>query len=167
MALQDIGGNPSQPKPTQQEWLLTDGVGQFGPFSVETIATMYAAGQIRNDARVWREGLPQWAPLSTIIPLRQGMPSYQPQDFSPSTQKVSSDKLAAGLLAILLGCLGIHKFMLGFTGAGIIMLLVSVLTFGFGAPIMAIIGLIEGIIYLTKSDADFYRDYVVNRRQWF
>jgi hypothetical protein len=53
------------------------------------------------------------------------------------------------------------------TGAGIIMLLVSVLTCAWGAPVMAVIGIVEGIIYLTKSDAQFYQDYVVNRRSWF
>ena len=62
------------------------------------------------------------------------------------------NKIAAGLLAILLGGLGIHKFYLGCTKAGVITLLVSLLTFGIGAVVMQIIGLIEGIIYLTKPD---------------
>jgi hypothetical protein len=30
-----------------------------------------------------------------------------------------------------------------------------------------LIGLIEGIIYLTKSDAEFVKTYVENRREWF
>jgi TM2 domain-containing membrane protein YozV/DNA-directed RNA polymerase subunit RPC12/RpoP len=85
-----------------------------------------------------------------------------------------SNRIAAGIFGILLGGLGIHKFILGYTGAGIIMLLVSVIgVFGFfcvfGIPsfVMSLIGLIEGIIYLTKSDGDFYRDYVLNKRPWF
>ncbi|MCX7591466.1 MAG: TM2 domain-containing protein, partial [Kiritimatiellae bacterium] len=69
-------------------------------------------------------------------------------------------KIAAGLLAIFLGSLGIHKFYLGYTKEGLIMLLISVLTCGIGAGIMSIIGLIEGIIYLTKSDAEFVQTYV-------
>jgi len=56
---------------------------------------------------------------------------------------------------------------LGFPVAGIIMLLISVLTCGYGGVVMAIIGIIEGIIYLTKSDAEFHRDYVLNKRSWF
>ncbi len=60
-------------------------------------------------------------------------------------------KIIAGLLAIFLGALGIHKFYLGYTKAGIIMLLVTVLTLGFGGFIMGIIGFIEGIIYLTTG----------------
>lgn len=47
------------------------------------------------------------------------------------------------------------------------MLLVSVLTFGLASPIMGIIGLIEGILYLTKSDSDFVATYVNNRKGWF
>ncbi len=87
-----------------------------------------------------------------------------------------SKKVAAGVLGILLGCLGIHKFVLGYQTAGIIMLAVtivgSVITAclclpGSGAIVMAIIGLVEGITYLTKSDEEFCRTYIVNRRQWF
>ena len=77
------------------------------------------------------------------------------------------EKIVAGLLAILIGTLGIHKFYLGYTKSGIIMLLVSLLTFGFGAPVMAVISLIEGILYLTKSDAEFYQTYVQNKKEWF
>ncbi len=76
-------------------------------------------------------------------------------------------KIAAGILGILLGGLGIHKFVLGYTTAGVIMLLVSVLTFGFGYFVMGIIGLIEGIIYLTKSDSDFVATYITGKKAWF
>ncbi len=76
-------------------------------------------------------------------------------------------KIAAGVCGILLGALGIHKFILGYTTQGIIMLLVTVLTLGFAGFVMGIIGLIEGIIYLTKSDADFVATYVVGKRGWF
>ena len=47
------------------------------------------------------------------------------------------------------------------------MLLVSLLTCGIGASVMGIIGLIEGIMYLTKSDEQFYQEYVANQKQWF
>ena len=76
-------------------------------------------------------------------------------------------KIVAGILAILLGGLGIHKFYLGYTTAGLIMILVTVLTCGFGGTIMAIIGLIEGIIYLTKTDAEFVAIYVTGKKEWF
>jgi TM2 domain-containing membrane protein YozV len=76
-------------------------------------------------------------------------------------------KTVAGILAILLGALGIHKFYLGYKQEGLIMLLVSVLTCGFGAGIMGIIGLVEGIMYLTKPDEEFVATYITNKKGWF
>ena len=89
----------------------------------------------------------------------QQQPQYQPAS--------DKSKVAAGLLGIFIGSLGIHKFYLGYSKEGVIMLLVSLLPLGFGAGIMGIIGLIEGIIYLTKTDADFENIYVVGRKGWF
>jgi TM2 domain-containing membrane protein YozV len=79
----------------------------------------------------------------------------------------SSKKIAAGVLGILLGGLGIHKFILGYTGAGLTMLLVSICTLRALYPVMYVIGVIEGILYVTKSDADFYQTYIVNKKPWF
>ena len=73
-------------------------------------------------------------------------------------------KIAAGICGILLGALGIHKFILGYTKEGIIMLLVTVLTLGLAGFIMGLIGLIEGILYLTKSDEDFVATYINNKK---
>jgi hypothetical protein len=47
------------------------------------------------------------------------------------------------------------------------MLLVTVLTCGIGGAVMGLIGLIEGIIYLTKSDEEFYQLYAVDKKGWF
>jgi TM2 domain-containing membrane protein YozV len=83
----------------------------------------------------------------------------------------SCNKIAAGILGILLGSLGIHKFILGYTKQGVIMLLVSLLggmlTFGIASGIMGLIGLIEGILYLTKSDEEFISTYQTGRKGWF
>lgn len=76
-------------------------------------------------------------------------------------------KIPAGILAILLGGLGIHKFYLGYTKEGLIMLLVTVLTLGMGAFIIGVIALIEGIVYLTKPDEQFVATYVTGRKGWF
>ena len=87
---------------------------------------------------------------------------------TPSPQPAGADKkIVSGILGILLGSLGIHKFYLGYTKEALIMLLVSVLSFGFLAPIMGIIGLVEGIIYLTKPDAEFVSTYVSGQKGWF
>jgi TM2 domain-containing membrane protein YozV len=63
----------------------------------------------------------------------------------------------------MLGVFGIHKFILGYTTEGIIQLVIGVVTCGAGS----VIGLVEGIIYLTKSDEDFVRTYVQNKKGWF
>ena len=72
-------------------------------------------------------------------------------------------KVVAGILGILLGGLGIHKFYLGYTKEGIIQLVIGVVTCGVGG----IIGLIEGIIYLTKSDEEFVATYITGKKGWF
>lgn len=88
-------------------------------------------------------------------------------------EEVTGDnkKILAGVLAILLGALGVHKFVLGYNKEGIIMLVITLILGGFtcgvGASLMGIIGLIEGIIYLTKSDAEFYNTYQVGQKPWF
>ncbi len=92
--------------------------------------------------------------------------SQVPPPFAPRMQS-NGTKIAAGICGIVLGALGVHKFILGFVGTGLIMLLVSVLTCGIAAPVMSIFGLIEGILYLTKSDEEFERTYVIGRRNWF
>ena len=80
-------------------------------------------------------------------------------------------KILAGVLAILLGGLGVHKFILGYTKEGIIILVITivlgVLTCGMAGWVMGILGLIEGIIYLTKSDEEFYNTYQVGKKPWF
>jgi len=89
-----------------------------------------------------------------------------PQPVEPMYQRPpDSNRIAAGILGIFLGGFGIHKFVLGYTTAGIIMLVCSLTCIGY--PIMHIIGLVEGILYLTKSDEEFYNTYVLHRHEWF
>ncbi|MCY3002462.1 MAG: TM2 domain-containing protein [Planctomycetota bacterium] len=78
-----------------------------------------------------------------------------------------SKRVAAGVCGILLGSLGVHKFILGYTKEGVIMLLITVLTCGIGSAATGLIGLIEGIMYLVKSDAEFEETYVRNKKGWF
>ena len=85
----------------------------------------------------------------------------------PTRQEFSSNKIVAGICGILIGSLGIHKFILGLTTPGIIMVLVTVLTCGVGGLAMSIIGFIEGVIYLSKTDEDFYQTYAIEKKPWF
>ena len=85
----------------------------------------------------------------------------------PDRAEAGNKKLAAGICGILLNALGIHKFILGYTTAGLIMLLGTILTCGLGGIVFTVIGVIEGVLYLTKSDEEFYETYMVRERQWF
>ena len=79
------------------------------------------------------------------------------------TKEQKDKKLIAGLLAILLGAFGVHKFYLGYTKEGVIQLAVTIVTCG----LASLVGLIEGILYLTKTDDEFVATYVVGRKGWF
>jgi len=87
-------------------------------------------------------------------------------------------KIIAAVTAILVGYLGVHKFVLGYNEEGIIYLVVNLVlvptigafTCGFGFALYGItylIPVIEGVIYLTKSDEDFINIYQLNKKAWF
>ncbi len=90
------------------------------------------------------------------------IPENNPNN-SSSQYRPDNKKIVSGILAILVGSLGIHKFVLGYTMEGILQIVISVVTCGLGG----IIPFIEGIIYLTKTDEEFYQTYQVGRRPWF
>lgn len=72
-------------------------------------------------------------------------------------------KVTAGVLALLLGGWGIHKFYLGYHGAGVIQLILTIITCG----IAGIIPFVEGIIYLIKTDEEFIETYQIGTKEWF
>ena len=98
-------------------------------------------------------------------------------EFAEGMKDVGGDnkKILAGILAIILGSLGIHKFILGYQKEGFILLAVTLIGWvltcvGVGiflVWITGLIGLIEGIIYLTKSDEEFYNTYQAGQKPWF
>ena len=75
----------------------------------------------------------------------------------------AENRVLAGVLGIIVGSLGIHRFILGDTQGGLIRIAISVCTFGVGG----IIGFIEGIIYLVKSDEEFVAEYINGDKKWF
>ena len=124
------------------------------------------------------------APLPAIAPQQyQAQTDYQPypsgyQPIQPPPmygQPMVQDwqaagankKIAAGICGILVGTFGVHKFILGYQTEGVIMLLVSLLSCGMLAIVMQVIGIVEGIMYLTKSDEEFVRTYVYGHKGWF
>ncbi len=96
----------------------------------------------------------------------------------PGAAPVGAEKkIAAGICGIVLGGLGIHKFILGYTQEGVILLsvylvslIIAIVTCGIATPLVlipSVIGIIEGIIYLTKSDEEFVQTYILNKKPWF
>lgn len=63
-------------------------------------------------------------------------------------------KVVAGILAILIGGLGIHHFYLGSTMSGVICIVLSCF-----AGLGGLLGLVEGIMILIMSDEDFNAKY--------
>lgn len=119
-----------------------------------------ATQDFKEDAREFKEGAKKTA-----------------EEFKAGLQGAGGDnkKILAGILAIIVGSLGVHKFILGYNKEGFILLgatvisylLVCLLIGAFLVWIPPLIGLIEGIIYLTKSDEEFYNTYQVGRKPWF
>ena len=81
----------------------------------------------------------------------------------PNKEEFIGKKMTAGLCGILIGSFGVHRFVLGDSKGGIIRIVITVVTCGFGG----LIGFIEGVIMLTKSDDDFYQQYGVEKKGWF
>jgi TM2 domain-containing membrane protein YozV len=150
-----------------------DGNQQRGPYTIDQLRGL----GIRPDTLVWREGMSQWQPASTVAELRSilgsttpGVPPIPPSQMgyaSAPGHRPGSKRVLAGVMAIIFGSLGIHKFIMGYVGAGMVYLLITVLSIGIAAPIMHILAVVEGIIYLCKSDQEFDQMYVVGRKAWF
>jgi TM2 domain-containing membrane protein YozV len=153
---------------------------QYGPVSAEQLRAWIAENRANAQTPAQAEGAPDWKPLGSFPEFAADLkpppasasppPTIAPPPSAPPSYSYlprASNKVPAGVCGILLGSLGVHKFILGYTGAGLIMLLVTVLTCGLASPVMHIIGLIEGILYLCKPDEEFVRVYVDGRREWF
>ncbi len=97
------------------------------------------------------------------------------EEWNKVTNSKENKKMLAGILAILLGSFGIHKFILGYQKEGIILLVITIigiLTYCFVIGIIIciatwVVGVIEGIMYLTKSDEEFYNTYQAGKKPWF
>ncbi len=93
----------------------------------------------------------------------QPMQSVNPGAMTDWKAMGADKKITAGICAILVGWLGVHKFILGYTTEGVIQLVLGILTCG----LTNILSIVEGVIYLTKSDEEFVRTYIQNKKGWF
>jgi TM2 domain-containing membrane protein YozV len=126
---------------------------QYGPVSAEELRRWIAQGRANAQTLVHADGSSDWKPLGGEA---EFAPLFSAGSVPPILQEpdLRKSKLAAGLLGIFIGGLGVHRFYLGYTGIGIAQILVTLVTCGLGH----IWGLIEGILILAGSsittDAD-------------
>lgn len=147
-------------------WYLLRNGETHGPYPEEQVREWVRAGQIAADEKLNREGDPNWLSLDMIpefaadrgsVPM--GSVPYvaaTPTAVGPGGGE-AKDRTVAGILAILLGSLGIHHFYLGNTTMGIIYIVLACV------GVSPVLGLVDGIIYLTKPDDQFQRNY----QNWF
>jgi TM2 domain-containing membrane protein YozV len=153
-------------------WYLShDGRQSFGPYTTEEMKEFAASGRVGAGSKVWRDGMADWVEARTMPELFGGRTPPPPMPGQslrpPHLEDANAKKILAGILAIFLGVFGVHKFILGMTGAGLAMAAITLCTLFIASPLIAIIGLIEGIIYLTKSDEEFYQMYIIGKKAWF
>ncbi len=121
----------------------------IGPMSAEQMM----AYPVNNDTPVSRDG-GEWKPLYTYPEL---MERYQRSGKAMAGDvEVSSKKTLCGIMAIILGGLGVQYFVLGRVGAGFLTILLTLVTCG----IWEVVTLIQGIMMLCMTDTDFKRKYI-------
>jgi TM2 domain-containing membrane protein YozV len=159
---------------------------QYGPVTADQVRQWVREGRANGQTQLQADGGTEWRALSAfpefadLVASSTAPGAGAPPLVAPPAAGVgsrASNKIAAGICGILLGGLGVHKFILGYSGAGGIMLaatiggwLLTIVSCGitFFVPMaVSIVGLVEGIIYLTKSDEEFVRIYVDGRKEWF
>ena len=118
---------------------------QYGPVPIEQLRQWIADGRANAQTPAWIEGASDWKPLSQFPDLAGLFPPPAPLMPPRIVAPVAKSKLAAGLLGILLGGWGVHRFYLGYVGIGIAQILVTMCTCGIGA----LWGFIEGILIIS------------------
>jgi TM2 domain-containing membrane protein YozV len=152
---------------------------QYGPVSADEIRRWLVENRVNSQTPAQAEGASEWKPLGTFSEFASvAKPAPPPIMPSPAAgASRAANRIPAGICGILLGGFGVHKFILGYTATGGVMLAVTLCSFFGGFVtcgllwpayfIMHLIGLIEGIIYLCKPDDEFVRTYVDGRKEWF
>jgi len=141
---------------TEEQWWYIVVGRRAGPVTWADLQQRAREGLLRPRDPIWRAGLSNWVPAGSAAGLfspdgTQAMPP--PVAPSSITTPTGKSRISAALFAILLGSFGAHRFYMGDTGLGVVYLLF------FWTGIPGIIGIIEGIVYLTKSDEEFAMQY--------
>ena len=98
-------------------------------------------------------------------------PNIDEELSNAEVDELKSRRTSIGILAIIFGFLGVHKFMLGYKREGFILLAVSIfggiITCGITIIVTDIIGIIEGIMILNKTPMQFKKTYIDRKTFWF
>ena len=125
-------------------------------------------GKFGRDFVTWEVMfVPERSKAKQIVIVRVGV--VESKVITLDGEENEKEQIIAGILAILFGGVGAHKFYLGYNTQGIIMLLMGTIGWMFIVPPLAtfLIGFIEGVIYLTKNEQEFYDTYEAKKRPWF
>lgn len=150
-------------------WQDLEGTGLIGGDDGQRYS--FVRGDLQNGVRTVPQGAEvdfetsEAGQAQRVFALGQGAPTQGGGAYSGDKNRVT-----AALLAVFLGWLGAHKFYLGKTNAAVIMLLCGTLgwlLFAIPPVIVGVIAFIEFILYLTKTDQQFYQEYVVGTKSWF
>lgn len=158
----------------QPYWYVLVNDSQIGPLNFEEVRDLH----ITPSTMVWREGMSQWLPAMQVPELSSlftgGFNTTPPpppgsNDNSCGQQQYyynqppyynnyhsGKDKIVAGILAILLGSFGAQYFYLGRFGAGIICIILSLISYGIWPLLM----LAQGIMMLIMTQQEFDTKYV-------
>lgn len=184
------------PSPTARQgimWYYTmGGQQQDSPIDQQSLINLIATGRVGSNDSVWNETMSTWANVAYVpqlaayalpMPSPGGIGAWAPPGnqgdplphITPRARvahphsieyvKFVGKKTTAAVLALCFGPLGIHKFVLGLTTGGLTMLLLFCLLVPI--PVLAVISFVEAILYLTKTNEQFFRDYAVDKKQWF
>ena len=157
-------------------YMVFDRGTEWGPFSQAEVWLYWGEGRFNDAAEARHVGHPGRFALAALLPPPLAAPpELAGAEFTPEPAPVAyrsrspeyrpgmhTNRIAAGVFALLLPA-GIHKMLMGFVGTGVLQLLLTFATCG----VASVIAFVEGIIYLTKSEEQFFYDYHVNKRTWF
>lgn len=121
----------------------------YGPYSLEQVNSMLVAGRLAERDLAWVEGTPDWQTLGSIPgvvrvppPLREERPADESECLV----------LPAFLLAFFLGVFGVHRFYVGKTGSGIVMLVLTLTVIG--SIVSGIWALVDWIVIVCGGFRD-------------
>lgn len=140
---------------TDDQWWYVVAGRQAGPVTWADLQQRVREGLLRPGDPVWRTGLGYWVPAGNTPGLFGADVQAMPHPAAPTcvTTPTGRTRVTAALFALLLGSFGAHKFYMGDTGLGVLYLLFC------WTGIPGVVGIIEGILYLTKSDQEFAAQY--------